>query len=512
MMISAKFLKGSLAATALSLVLFFPTAAAPLSTDISVTARIGSKGGNVLAEDPATGMSVNLSFPAGALTEETEITLLIHGTRQPGVLLKCHINGISVLPTSLWFQEKVEINIYNPPEEVTEAMVAYRVVNSQFNIPLGNHEQHIDEGWISGTIYSTGRFSLGTPTATEVTAQCRKLAAYNPARPLTYADEESDTPFRLTEELNELYEFHSYGGPYAGPPDEYLTAPACALADDEECMRWQKALTQVEAHITWVEQHRRTGNTEGVKSEEANAKNALQEAIDGYLKKASPANRCGSYIKAAAKYLESATLLGMNIEGESQIAKHFNQLVDECSFVFTVEKQEWIDKPKEKREDGSTYEEKATYYKTIKCYTPWNEFLATGTQKIRGEGTMSLHYENHWVGDEKNDHTVTDGSWRVEKIEGGIQQYIDDHGEQTMLANMSVYWKKDVTSHAWGKVAGGKTYDFSNHDDESFVEHVSYNIENGYTEKNGTSEYGFIIRIFILKAPGDGRDDPDDCF
>ncbi len=78
------------------------------------------------------------------------------------------------------------------------------------------------------------------------------------------------------------------------------------------------------------------------------AENDLQEAIERYLKKAAPTNRCGSYTKAAAKYLESATLLGMNIEDEFPIAQHFNQLVDECSFVFTVETRVWINHPKRK--------------------------------------------------------------------------------------------------------------------------------------------------------------------
>lgn len=506
-----RIIKGSLAATALNLILLFPIAAAPLSQDISITECVGSKGGLLMAEDPATGMSVSLSFPAGALNEESEITLLIHGTRQPGVLSKCHINGISVLPASLLFQEMVELNIYNPPVEVTEAMVVYRVVNSQFIIPLGNHEQHIDEGWISGTIYSTGRFSLGTPTATEVTAQCRKLAAYNPARPLAYAGEEFDTPFRLIEELNDTYEFHSCGGPYAGPPDEYLPAPAFALADDEECMRWQKALTKVEAHLTWVQQHQWTGNMESEKSERANAENALQEAIDGYLKKASPANRCGSYIKAAAKYLDRATSMGMNILDESPIAQQFNRLVDECSFVFAVETREWINHPEEKRNDGSTSEEISNIYTTLKCYTPWKEFQATGTQKVRGEGNRSVTYERHWVGDEKEDHMTVSADWKVEKIEGAIQQYIDDHGEQTMLANISIYWKKNTTTRIWGKNPRGP-YDESGTDTGTVVEHKSYSLENGFSEKIGNESAGYSLRVFILKAPGDGRYDPDDCF
>ncbi len=512
MMISAKFLKGSLAATALNLVLFFPTAAAPLSADVSETAIIGIKGGNIMAEDPANGMSVSLSFPAGALNEETEITLLIHGTRQPGVLSKCHINGISVLPASLLFQEKVEINIYNPPVEVTEAMVAYRVVNSQFIIPLGNHEQHIDEGWISGTIYSTGRFSMGTPTAAEVTAQCRKLAAWDPARPLAYGGEATETPIKLLPDIPDTYIFNGSGGPNADlPPNAGLTF--YSGSDNEECMRWQKALTKVEAHLTWVQQHQWTGNTEGEKSERANAENALQEAIDGYLKKASPTNRCGSYIKAAAKYLDRATSLGMNILDESPIAQQFHRLVDECSFVFTVEEQIWANHPKETAKDGHTFEKKSNYYTTLKCYIPWNDFSATGNQKVRGEGNGSLHDEYHWVGDEKNEHIVTDGTWRAEKIEGAVTVSDDGHGQLSSEAQIKIYWTKRVTTHMWGKKGlYDDPYDETGTDTQSYSESKSYPLKNGYEEKTGNSSGGMSVRIFILKQPGDGRDDPNDCF
>ncbi|MDZ7633916.1 MAG: hypothetical protein U5L72_05545 [Bacteroidales bacterium] len=464
-----------------------------------------------MVEDPNTGMTVGLSFPEGALTEDTEVTLVIHGTKQAGVITKCHINGISILPKTLLFQEKVSIDVYNPPVVVTREMLLYRVVSTQFIMPLGSHEQHLEENWISGTIYAGGTFSTGTPTATEIASQCRKLAAYNPARPLAYAGEESDTPVSLPEKMNNMYEFYACGGPFAGPPDEYLPSPICTTADDEECMRWQKALTKIEAHMTWVEQYIYTKNPEAEQAERRAAEDDLQEAIDGYLKKASPANKCGSYIKAAAKYTESATLLGMNIRDESPIAQQFNKLVDECSFVFAVETRFWINQPKEKRKDGSSYEEKLNNYTTIKCYTPWNEFQATGTQKVRGEGERSITWDKHWVGDEKEDHMTVTSAWKVEKIEGAISQYVDDHGEQTMLANISIYWKETTSTRIWGKNPHGP-YDVSGTETKTSVEHTSYNLENGYSENIGNESSGHSLRVYILKSPGDGRDDPDDCF
>ena len=487
-----------------------PTNSTPLYLNIQSSLEIGPKGGNIMAEDPETGVSVGLSFPEGALQERTMITLIIYGSPQPKILGKTHINGIVVLPKGLLLQEKARLEVFNPPIDVTERMMLYRIAGEQFIIPLGSQKRHIEENWIEGTFYITGSFSMGTPTSAEVSDQCRKLANYNPARPLAYGGEENDTRVTLLSDIPDAYIFNGSGGPNAGS----LSGAAIPLyygADKEECMRWQKALTKVEAHMTWVEHYIYMNNPSAEQAERQAAEDDLQEAIDGYLNKASPANRCGSYVKAAAKYLESATLLGMNIEGESPIAKHFNQLVDECSFVFTVETHEWINNPKERQNDGATFEEKSNWYGTVKCYIPWNEFSATGSQKVRGEGTMSLHYENHWVGDEKEDHIVSDGTWKSDKIEGAVRVSDDGHGQLESTANITIFWTKRVTNRFWGKNPQG-SFDESGSDTQSYEENKSYPLKNGYEEKIGNSNAGMLFRVIILKQPGDGRDDPDDCF
>jgi hypothetical protein len=502
--------KGSMAFLLLVAFLPSPTIAAPLSGDIRETFNVGLKGGSFITEDPVSGVSVGVNFPEGALTKNTEITLVIHGIKQPSVLGKIHINGITILPESLLFKEKVEIAIYNPPEEVTEAMILYRVVSSKFIIPLGSHEQHVEEGWVSGTVYSTGRFCLGTPTAAEAEVQCRKLAAYNPSKPLAFSGQDQTIHADFSSNSGS-YAFFPSGGPVSEYSETWQTGQLYEVSDDEDCLRWQKALTKVEGHLTWVEQHQWTGNAEGETAEKTNAVNALQDAINEYLDKSPPLNQCGSHVKAAAKYLESAILLGMDTGGDSRIARHFNELIDKCSFVFSVETQEWINHPKETYKDGSSFEERSNIYSQIKCHTPWNEFQVTGTQKVRGEGTGSLRYENHWIGDEKEDHHTIFGDWRVDKIEGAIQQYVDDHGEQTMLANISIYWKRTTNTRLWGKNPQGP-YDFGGSETETVVEHKSYPLENGYSEKIGNETAGFSFRVYILKSPGDGRDDPDDCF
>jgi len=505
-----KISKGSLALIIIYLILPFPVNATPLSPDIRESAQIGIKGGSIMAEDPETGTSVGLYFPEGALSGQTDITLVLHGSTLPKVLGRTHINGVTVLPEGLLLLEKARLEVFNPAVEVTGSTILYRLAGPQFIIPLGNNVAHVEENYMEGTFYITGRFSIGTPTPAEVTTQSGKLAAYNPARTLACYGEQTDSRIGLPVNNNQ-YEFPHHGGPSASVDLEYPASLSCTSVSDEECRHWQKALTKIEAIMTWIEFHQRNGNTSAENAEKLNAERALQEAIDGYLNRASPSNRCGSYIKAAAKYLEAATALGMNLGDESPIAQHFNRLVDECSFVFSVETLEWINNPKETYNDGSSFEEKSNTYTSIKCYTPWNEFITTGTQKVRGEGQRTLRYENHWVGDEKEDHQRISQNSNVEKIEGAIHQYVDDHGEKTMLANITIYWKADGTTRLWGKNPQGP-YDMSSSDTKYFDEPKSYPLENGYSEKIGNDRAGYSIKVYILKAPGDGRDNPNDCF
>ena len=511
-MSSLKILRESLLLTILIiLTLSSETEGSPFYPDIRESAEIGVEGGSIMAEDPETGLSAGIFFPEGALQEKTTITLLLHGTRQSGVLGKTHSNGISVLPKDLLLLEKARLEIYNPPVDVTKGMILYHIVNDQFIIPLGSLEQHIDDGYIEGTFYITGKFSLGTPTAAEVSAQSKKLVAYNPSRPLAYAGEDTDKRLLLTAELDEIYSFPSDGGPSIIIPYIYTPEPYCISSVNDDCLQWQKAVTKIEATMTWIEFHQRNGNTSAENAEKQNAGRALQEAIDSYLNKSSPSNRCGSYIKAAAKYLEAATLLGMNLGDESPIAQHFNRLVDECSFVFAVETHEWINNPREKHDDEATSEEKSNLYGTLNCHIPWNEFIATGNQKIRGNGTMNLHYENHWVGYEKEDHTITDGSWRSDKIEGGVSVYDDGHGQLQSTAHITIYWNQKVTTHIYGKRGKDKPYDETGSDSKTYEENKSFPLRN-FEEKIGNTRSGRSMRVIILKQPGDGRDDPNDCF
>jgi hypothetical protein len=507
-----KIRKGSLALSIIYLILSFPVIATPLSSDINESAEIGIKGGSIMAEDPETGLSVGVYIPEGALQETTTITLVIHSSPLPRVLGKTHIKGISVLPERLLLQEKARIDVNNPSEDVTRVMMLFRVVSPQFIMPLGSQVQHKDEGWVEGTFYITGKFTLGTPSPAEASAQSKKLAAYNPARPLAYANRNYYKQTIRPADDNEKYMAQVNGGPCRGPSDEYMTLPSLIFIDDEECMRWQKALTKVEAHLSWVEYFIFMGNTSGEKVERRNAERALQEAIDDYLGKPAPQNKCGSYIKAAAKYLESAQLLGIHEGYSSTLSRHFEQLVDECSFVFSVETREWINEPREKHDDGSVTEEKMNTYSVIKCHIPWNEFLLTGRMKVRGEGNMSLHHENHWIGGDENTHEITDTNWKLEGIEGSVNMNYNEYGDTHPVADITLLWAGETHSRMWGKRHGNPPYDYSGTDDKPFKEYKTYPIENGYSERIGDDRYGYSVAVYILKQPGDERDNPEDCF
>jgi len=59
---------------------------------------------------------------------------------------------------------------------------------------------------------------------------------------------------------------------------------------------------------------------------------------------------------------------------------------------------------------------------------------------------------------------------------------------------------------------GNPPYDEKGTDTQSYKESKSYPLKNGYQEKIGNDRAGLSFRVFILKQPGDGRDDPNDCF
>ncbi len=506
-----KLLMGILAVTALSLNLSFPIFATPLFTDIQSEMEIGPAGGYIDAEDPETGGLYGILFPEGALAEKTTITLIVYGSPRPGVLGKTHINGFAILPEGLLLLEKATIHVYNPPGDVRSDMLLYHIAGEKFIIPLGSQIIHKEENWIEGTFYSTGRFGLGSPTAAEASAQATKLAAYGPARPLAYGGLEFDHPAIILQDSPDIYTFPASGGLSARPGEWNLSFPEYGAIDPAECIRWQRALTKVEGHMTWIEHFIYTNNPTAEKAERDRASDALQDAIDDYLNRPSPENRCSSYAKAAAKYTEAATKLGMNIQDESPIAQHLNKLVNECSYVFSVETREWSGHPRE-MDLGGMFESKLTSYATINCHVPWNEFITTGKQGVQGKGNKHEHYESHWVGDEKESHEVWDNSYTSERIEGKIKVLEDEFGRLYREAHITIYWECESTIRLWGRSPEGN-YDKTTSGTKTVEESKIYSLDppnNNWSD--GNSITGASYRAFVIKQPGDGRFDPDDCF
>lgn len=516
-MLKFKILKGSLLLKILIiLTLSSEIEGSPFYPDIRESSVIGADGGSIMAEDPESGLSAGIYIPEGALRENTAITLLLHGTKQPGVLGKTVINGISVLPQNLFFMEKVRMEVYNPPGDVTRPMILYHIANEQFLIPLGSVEHHIDENSIEGTFYVSGKFSLGIPTATETVTQSKKLAAYNPARPLGYADIEHDKQIMLTAGLTEIYNNPTLKGPATRMFYEYNPSMTSISQAGDDCLRWQKVLTQVEGHVTWMHQRRLAGSDQSAAaaSEQANAERALKHGIEAYLSKQSGANRCGGYLRAAEKYLETARKLGMNTQDYSFIDQRYHQLINECSLEFTVETHEWINHPKETLGDGATFEEKSNWYGTVRCNIPPTEFGMVQPRIMGGIGTMNLHYEKHWVGDEKNEHSEINGTWKARKITGSARFMTNDSGVRIPAdVSITIFWDKNVTTRLWGKAGQqDKPYDWTSTDTNPTEENKSYLLKHGHEEKIGNSEAGRSVKVIILRNPFDMKDDTNNCF
>lgn len=497
------------------IIIVLSTEGAPLYPDIRESDDIDCNGGSIMAEDPESGITVEVYFPENSLRERKTITLVLHGTKQPGVIGKTHINGFTILPQDLRLLEEAKIEVYNPPVDVTKSMILYRVVNNQFIIPLGSQVQHLDEGYIEGTSYLTGRFSLGTPTSTEITAQSKMLFSFNPARPLADRNTEPARQPVLIAEKRSMFEFSSAKGPFIESGfvcSDFYYSPSVA---DDDCLQWQKVLTQVEGHVTWMNQRRLSGadQSSSASSEQSNAERALKHGIESYLSKQSGANRCGGYLKAAEKYRATAIKLGMNAGEWSLIDQRYKQLQNECSFEFSVETREWINHPKETLDDGATFEEKSNWYGTIRCNIPPTEFGMVQPRIMAGMGNMNLHYEKHWVGDEKEDHIETNGTWKTGKITGSASFIANEAGIRLPAdASVTIYWDQDVTTRIWGRALKDKPYDESGTETKSTKENKRYPLKHGYEEKIGNEQAGRSIRVIVLRNPFDMRDDPNECF
>jgi len=64
----------------------------------------------------------------------------------------------------------------------------------------------------------------------------------------------------------------------------------------------------------------------------------------------------------------------------------------------------------------------------------------------------------------------------------------------------------------WGKRHGNPPYDFKSKTDRSFKDYFTFPVENGYSEEISGSTCGISFTVYVLKQPGDGRGDPNNCF
>lgn len=478
---------------------------------------VGPKGGSLSVEDPATGMTVMLNIPENALRRDTSITLSVLSSSLAKPIADAHIKGISISPKGLYLQEKADLMVANPPKDVTDRMLLYSVINSQFAIPCASLKVNPEENSVTGGIFVLGEYCLGTPSKQEIQIQSKKLVAYNPAKPLACVGSTSDNYMLMAENgIPDAEEFRDEVLKYnlSTIPGYFTdeTEPELSAFADVDCLRWQKVMVKVEGIMMWAEYAILTGNTQMENQTRHDAEKALQDAIDDFMKQTPPANPCVNHVKAAAKYIEAGTKLGLNVGQGSPIDQRFSQLVNQCSFTFSVEFREWISHPKETLKDDATYEERLNRYGTIQCYMPYNQFLATGESAVKGNGVMTISYDNHWVGYEKNSHETQRGKITASKVEGNIMHWVDGFGQPHLQANITIFWKKEVMIHTWGVGVDHEVFDMTDMDNSEYAESKVIPLVNGEFVNIGNAEAGMKISVFGIKAPGDGRENPDDCF
>jgi hypothetical protein len=445
-------------------------------TQLSVSEKIGEKGGTIsLCNEDAT-LIIILTIPEGALFEDKEITLSITKSISTSPIKKSIASGINIKPAGIFFQEmaKIEISTYN---DLSPGMILCGDISPALVIPCATQQLMKDENMISGGTYLSGTYSLYQPTLQEMIQQNNRLAEYRPGT------SGSTAAFR------------------AAPPDD-------------NCIRWQHVSNKVRGHLEWQQQFMLLGNEREASRAEKEAANALNEGIEEFLNRPEPPNPCGSYIMAAAKYLEGATALGLNIENKSSIARKFDELVDKCSFTFSLETREWINHPKETNKlDKSTLEEQMTRYGNYKFYMKWKKLVGEGVSEVKGSGIETITWEKHWVGETKYDHYSMSGSRNVIEVEGSVTDHMDEHGVSHPVADLTITYKNNITTRIDSKMVESQDpFKSSGTDNSVKKENISFTLKNGYEERIGNSAAGRSLRVFLLNAPGLDRKNPDDCY
>jgi len=449
--------------------------------------EIGKDGGALMVQ--TDDYFVTVEFPAGALPENTTLTLSVKPVAKWGPFAGNMLTGISIQPSGLMFYEDVKISACNYDYELTENDGIFLLETNQLAIPCGDHDVSVDEGMITGTSYESGNFVIASPSFGEVKQQAERLLEY-------CGHAGKDLPVTIPQQKR-------------GPCPDYV------FSDDDDCMGWQYTKKVVTGMLGYCERAILAGKTYEEEIWRREINDFARKAINEFMNKPVADDPCGLYLHAAMKYREMEIALGISIidgEDKSPLDKRLISLLDQCMLRFTLETREWI-KNKQNRDDGSQVDEELNrhgiYYFNVPAY---NVYKVEGTELVvRGSGSESIYYKKSFVLDNKERNETRSGERRVTEVKGGL--YIKSHGPQydTLEARVSLYYQHDIRSRAWGKGFGSTgSYDNSTTDNSKSKETMEFVLGN-YEKKFGDEKGGSSIKVTFTPPPT-GSDAPRECW
>lgn len=449
----------------------------------SDTMEIGIKGGSLGVQNEK--FYVTVSIPEGALLENKTLTLSVNQGIKWGPFAKNVITGISLKPEGLFFMDKIEITACSYNHDVTIHDAIFWLKNNNLAIPCGNQRFSTDEGTVTGNTYISGNFILATPSEKEILQEAQRMMSYYPVsevrKPVT-AQQQKKGP---NTDLDRSYE--------------------------SDCIRWQEVNTVLDGVVKYIDLAQAFGNFKEDEKWQNYGKQYLQEAIDDFLAKPFPDNPCGNFMWATNHYIQAEELWGLNINmDKSPLMERYEAVVDQCSYQFSLETREWINR-KERRDDGGTVDEKLNRYGIYKFHIPWMEFINSGKTDVKGQGSETIQYEKKTTVANKERNNTISGTRKVTDIKGGVSASYNEYGEADIQVDIILIFKNDIKSRSWGKGYGST----GNYD--SFSENTSESKEDkrfplmNFEKKYGDESFGSSIRVVILNKP-DWRDRSRECW
>lgn len=143
--------------------------------DISTSAEITPYGGELQATDES-GNVVTVTFPPGALTDTTTVTLTILGKHRDLPIEERQIRAFEIKPGDLILYEPVTISVdYQASTDGIEGTAIFRLRSDELLVPLSDHVYPGGNTTVKATTMFPGTFAEGKMTTDQINSQIERL-------------------------------------------------------------------------------------------------------------------------------------------------------------------------------------------------------------------------------------------------------------------------------------------------------------------------------------------------